>query len=261
MNAWDVLRRVASDRSSGAAELALRTADALPGLESERDVMRAARKLLRAHAAMAPLWRVFAAALQSPAALRRITAAIEDEAAQVARVAAGWALPKRAHVITHSWSSTVHAALGRAGRSRIESVTCSASLPGGEGRALVAKLRREGFEVRLIADSEMFRACEHASVVVTGADAVTEEAVINKVGTALLALAAREHGVACYALAGSSKLLPHHAWRPHRASAYEAVPLDLFDAVLTERGARRAPAIKRAASKIEIPPALLAAVR
>ena len=261
MNAWDVLRRVASDRSSGAAELALRTADALTELASERDVMRAARRLLRAHAAMAPLWRVFAAALQSPSALRRIKATIEDETGHVARVAAGWALPKRASVMTHSWSSTVHATLGRAGRSRIVHVTCTASLPGGEGRALAAKLRREGFEVRLIADSEAFRACENASVVLTGADAVTENAVINKVGTAALALAAREHGIACYALAGSSKLLPHDAWRPARAVAFEAVPLDLFDAILTERGARRAPAIRRAAAKIEIPSALLSAIR
>lgn len=260
MNPWDILRRVAADTRSGAAEIAERTAVAVADLTSEREVIRAARTLLRRHAAMAPLWRVFAAALDSPLALATIAAQIEGEADAVGRAATGWALPKRASVLTHSWSSTVHAAIGRGGKARIGSVVVTTSLPGGEGRAFVARLRREGVQARVIADAAAARECATADVVLVGADAVTGESVINKVGTMHLALAAREHGVPCYALAGTSKLMPHEAWRPERAPAYEATPLSLFDAVIFEKGPMRPPAVRRAAARIAIPDRLLKVV-
>ncbi|MHB8513251.1 MAG: eIF2B alpha/beta/delta subunit family protein [Actinomycetota bacterium] len=255
MNAWDNLRRVASDRKSGAAELAARTARSLLELETNKDIMKAARKLLRVHSAMGPMWRVFALALHDKRKLQEFADAIEVEDGQVARAAAGWALPKRARVITHSWSRTVYSTLQRAGSSRITSVSCPASLPGGEGRALAARLRRDGFSVRLVHDSEIARETASADIALCGADAVTERSVVNKVGTALLALSAQEHGVPCYALAGSSKIVPDSV--PGQSSAYEATPLELFDAVIFERGPLREGQVRKAASKIEIPAALL----
>lgn len=261
MDAWDALRRVAADRRSGAADLALRAADAVALLRSERDVVRAARRLLRAHPAMAPLWRIFAIALEgSPRDLKRFRARLEAEGAGVVRAAAGWAIPRRTTALTHSASSSVTATL-RASRKRVVEVICTVSLPGGEGRPLARRLERDGFEVRVVADAEIGRACADAGVALVGADAVTEAGVVNKVGTLLVAMAAREAGVPCYALAGTSKLLPGAAWNPEAAPAYEATPLGLFDAVITERGPMGPGAVRRTVSRIEIPRRLIALVR
>jgi translation initiation factor eIF-2B subunit delta len=258
---WDQLRRVAADRRSGASELAVRTADAVSLLRSERDVLRAARRLLRVHPAMAPLWRVFSIALEGgPRDLRRFRDRLAAEPDGVVRAAAGWAVGRRAAVLTHSASSSVARTL-RAARKRITGVQCTVSLPGGEGRPFARRLEAEGFEVRVIADAEVGRACEDASVALVGADAVTEDGVVNKVGTLLVALAAREAGIPCYALAGTSKLLASSAWRPGAAPAYESTPLRLFDAVISERGAMSPGAVRRGASRVEIPRRLRALLR
>ncbi|MGZ4242626.1 MAG: hypothetical protein ACXVQ7_13575, partial [Actinomycetota bacterium] len=89
------------------------------------------------------------------------------------------------------------------------------------------------------------------------ADAVTEDGVINKVGTAVVALGAREAGIGCYAIAAMGKLVPSEIWRPDAAPAYESTPLELFDAVLTERGPKRPGPIRRTAARVEIPEVLL----
>lgn len=83
-------------------------------------------------------------------------------------------------------------------------------------------------------------------------DAVTEDAVVNKVGTYPVALAAREAGVGCYAIASTQKLLPARLCRDP-AGPFEATPLALFDAVLTEAGPRRPVAIRRAVARVGIP--------
>ncbi len=261
MDPWESIKRAAADKRSGASDIAARALPAIAALESERDVLRAARRLLRAHPAMAPLWQAFATALAGGDVVE-IAEHIEAETDAVARVVAGWALPRRgARVLTHSWSSTVLQGLLRAGPARITSVTCTASLPGGEGRAFAARLRREGFQARLVADTAVVRECFLATIVLVGADAVTEQAVVNKMGTAGCALAAREAGIPCYVLAGASKLMPHAAWRPDRAPAFEATPLELFDAVIGDGGPMRPAAVRRAAGHIQIPRRLLVVLR
>lgn len=257
MDPWDAVRRVAADQRSGAAALAVKTADALAALRGDRDILRAARRVLRVHGAMGPMWRVFDAALQGSTALARFRDRIESETAGVAAAAAGWALPRRgARVLTHSSSSLVIATLERAGPSRIAAVECTASLPGGEGRALAARLRRAGLVARVIADASVARACAAADVVLVGADAITSQAIVNKAGTMPLALTARESGVPCYALAGSSKMAPAWIWNPDRATAYDATPMEIFDAVVTERGPMRTAGLRRAAARISLDPRL-----
>lgn len=261
MNAWETLRRVAADRRSGAGELAMRSCGALAELSGRRDVLRAARRLLREHPAMAPLWRAFAVALEDePHALLALRDRIASETDGVVRAAAGWAIGRRARVLTHSASSTVFETLVRAAR-RIDEVACTVSLPGGEGRPFARRLEREGLDVTVVADAEIARAAGAATIAIVGADAVTEDAVVNKVGTRLVALAARDAGIPCYALAGTTKLLPSEAWNPDAAPAFEATPLALLDAVVTERGPMSPPQIRRAAGRVRIPAPLLGLVR
>lgn len=263
MDAFEHIRRAAADRRSGAVPIALRAAKGLAALDDPAEVRRAARILLRAHPAMAPLWRLLAAAGSSPhpgPAAERFAEHLQAETAAVAD-AVRWLVPRRgAVVLTHSSSSTVLEALRRLG-DRVERVVCTRSMPGGEGRALARRLGRDGFAVDLVHDAEIADACRRATVALVGADAVTEEAVVNKVGTRLVALAARDAGIGCYAIAGGSKMIPARIWRRAAEPGFEATPLGLLDAVVTERGPLGPGRVRRAVARIRVPRTLSGAVR
>lgn len=257
MDAWDHIRRATADRRSGAVEVTARAAQGVEMLTTRRDLLRAARALLRAHPAMAPLWQMLAAAHRAGTG-----AGAEDFATRLSADAAAaadgfrWVAGRRnAVVLTHSASSGVAGALARA-RSRIARVICTTSLPGGEGRAFARQLAREGFETEVVPDAAIAQACARATVALVGSDAITESGVVNKVGTRLVALAARDAGIGCYAIGAGSKLLPARIWERAPHSLYEPTPLELFDAVLTERGPQRPAALRRAIARIDIPRAL-----
>lgn len=263
MDPWNAIRAAAADRRSGAAQVALRAAQGLAGLRTERDVLRAARALLRAHPAMAPLWRLLAETLSAHDAGRaaeRFAERLRDETAAAAD-AVRWIVSKRNSVVlTHSASSSVVAALERV-RGRIEGVICTQSLPGGEGRALARRLTRLGFATDLVPDAAIAGAAARADVALVGADAVCEDGVVNKVGTRLVALAGRDAGIGCYAIASSAKHVPARIWSRIAAPACETTPLWLFDAVVSERGPRGPQATKRTAARVHIPRTLVALVR
>jgi translation initiation factor 2B subunit (eIF-2B alpha/beta/delta family) len=258
MDPWDHIRRAAADRRSGSAAIAARAAAGIAGLQTRRDVLRAARALLRAHPAMAPLWRLCAEAYDADEpgrAAERFGDRLEQQTTSAVD-GIRWVLTKRnAVVVTHSASSTVVRALERV-RARVSLVLCTASLPGGEGRSLAARLERMGFDAEVVPDAGIARACARAHVALVGADGVTGEAVVNKIGTHPLALSALDARIGCYAIAPSLKLLPGSIWARADAPSYEATPLELFDAVLTERGPRRAAAIRRAVARVRIPSAI-----
>jgi translation initiation factor eIF-2B subunit delta len=258
MDAWEIIRRASADRRSGAAEIAARAAEGLAGLGAQRDVLRAARHLVRAHPAMAPLWRLGAACLSARDHRAVASRFAEDLHAESDAIARGveYALPRRAVILTHSSSSNVASALLR-NRSRVQLVLCTASLPGGEGRSLARRLERAGLETEVVPDATIADACERAHVAVVGADAVTENAAVNKVGTRLVALAAHEAGIGFYVLAGTSKLLPERVWRTVEAPFYEETPLGLIDAVVSERGPLGTASIRRRVRRIDIPRALM----
>jgi translation initiation factor eIF-2B subunit delta len=251
----EAFRRAARDRRSGAAEIAVAVARALPALGSRREVLAAARVVLRAHPAMGPLWRMFGDALErSPAeSSRRGLERLAFEADAIVHAARWVFTARRSVVVTHSASSSVTAAL-RTARSRVRAVICTESRPGEEGARLARRLSREGFDARVVPDAEMARVCASVDLALTGADAVTDEGAINKVGTHLLALAARENEAPFYVLAGTSKLLPQF---PLRAALYESTPLSLLSGVVSERGTMSAAAVRRAVRRIEVPAELL----
>jgi hypothetical protein len=62
--------------------------------------------------------------------------------------------------------------------------------------------------VWLVVDAALPMLVSNTQAVWIGADAVTDRGVINKVGSYALALAAREHSVPVYALAGRRKFIP-----------------------------------------------------
>lgn len=96
------------------------------------------------------------------------------------------------HVMTISYSSTVARAL-RAASSRLERVFICEGRPLCEGRQLAAELDEAGIAVTVLTDAQMHLLMPKVDLVLLGADAVMpKRGVVNKVGSALLALTARQ---------------------------------------------------------------------
>ena len=247
MDPWDHIRRAVADDRSGSLAVAARAAVGLAGLTTARDRRKAGRALVRAHPSMGLVRRLAAASIagDDPLAFAERARAETTAAADGVR----WVVTKRsATVLTHSASDSVARALDRI-RGRVAHVYCTVSLPGGEGRVFARALEREGFDTTVIADAAIADACEEADVALVGSDAITPDGVVNKMGTTLVALAARAAGIGCYAIACGSKMVAEAEWDER----FELTPLALFDAVLTERGPMRANAVRRAIARLERP--------
>ena len=226
--AWSEVHEAAGDRMSGSAEIARRAAEALAALPSS-DLLDAVRALVTAHPSMAALWRLGSAVLEAKVpgnAAAAFAAALADEPERVA-AAARDVLPGR--VVVHSFSSTAIAAIARA---RAEAL-CGRSDPGGEGEETARRLRIAGVVAEVVEDREAIRAAERGMAVVVGADAIGPGGVINKMGTAALAEAARRGGGRSYVLAGSTKLVAADLPAPQ---PFERIPLELFTEIVGETG-------------------------
>jgi translation initiation factor 2B subunit (eIF-2B alpha/beta/delta family) len=87
-------------------------------------------------------------------------------------------------------------------------VICFESRPMLEGRALAARLAEGGIPVTLSVDAAASDSVREADVVLVGVDSLAPQGVIGKLGTAGLALVAREGAVPVYALADRGKIWP-----------------------------------------------------
>ena len=130
------------------------------------------------------------------------------------------------------------------------------------------ELARDGIDVTLIPDSSAAYLMRKGMIdlVVVGADRITGDAVFNKIGTYMHAVAARHHGVPFYVAAplstfdlshreaditveerdrseltscGDRRLAPEGVGVLNYA--FDATPLDLVDAIVTEIGVLRPP--------------------
>jgi translation initiation factor 2B subunit (eIF-2B alpha/beta/delta family) len=245
---WEEIRGASKDRASGAADIARRAAAALASLP-RTDLEAAVQSLVEGHPSMAPLWRLGSAALAAEDHARAaidFAEAIVAERDAVGRVAAG---VLRGPVVTHSYSSSVVAAVATAGVPAL----CARSEPGGEGAVTAERLRERGAKAEVVSDREAVRAAADGRAIVTGADAVGPGGVVNKVGTRALAEAAAAGGGDRYAVAGRSKLLAQDLPTP---LPFERTSLDLFTGILTEEGMLKPEEAGRAASAHSLHPAL-----
>ena len=172
----------------------------------------------------------------------------------VARTAAELVTAKDGWIATLSASGMVRDALLEVRRRNLAPhALVGEGRPRREGRALATALGQAGIPVWLVVDAALPMLVSHAKAVWIGADAVTDRGVINKVGSYALALAAREHSVPVYALAGRRKFIPAstpalqilempgsevwdepaHDVKP-RNVYYELVPLELLRGVVVE---------------------------
>jgi translation initiation factor 2B subunit (eIF-2B alpha/beta/delta family) len=160
-------------------------------------------------------------------------------------------------ILTHSRSSTVLEAFLEAHRGGREfSIIITESRPMLEGRSLGESLAEKGIRVTLIADAAASLVMDQVDLVLVGADQVMPEHLVNKIGTRMIALAARESGLPVYAACDGSKFnSADYFWRlrrDERSSSelwpnaplgidifnryFEPVPLTHFTAIITEAG-------------------------
>src|SRR5487761_978735 len=220
------LDAIATDRSSGAAELARGACAALqqwvrrhPKI-SRDGILTAGRALLIAQPAMAPLLRLYnelALAAEQPApsrylarSLTRFSSALGAAPTRIARhfrSALGQGDPKI--IVTYSYSSTVLQSIVAA-RSRIWQVICSEGRPGLEGRNTVEQILRlgKGVNACLTTDAALHMFTTYCHALVVGADSLEETGFTNKAGTAALVAHALQIGRPVWVLADTSKLLP-----------------------------------------------------
>ncbi|MEM0475673.1 MAG: S-methyl-5-thioribose-1-phosphate isomerase [Candidatus Norongarragalinales archaeon] len=126
-------------------------------------------------------------------------------------------VPRRGNVLTHCHSSTVMRVLKRAhDAGKRPTVTCLETRPLFQGRKSAAELSAYGIKTRLVVDSAMvsiLREMKDGDCVFVGADAITSEGdLINKIGTAPLALAANELDKKFYSATGTHKFDPLTMW-------------------------------------------------
>jgi translation initiation factor 2B subunit (eIF-2B alpha/beta/delta family) len=144
-----------------------------------------------------------------------------------------------------------------------------------EGRRTAAELAACGIPVWLVADSALPLLLSQAAQVWLGADAVTDRGVLNKIGSYAVALAAREHSVPVYVLAGRRKFVPAgtgalrilemppvEIWDDPPAGVeahnvyFELVPLELLRGVAVEDGVLGAGEAAQLARERELPESL-----
>jgi translation initiation factor 2B subunit (eIF-2B alpha/beta/delta family) len=180
-----------------------------------------------------------------------------DRASNVTASQAAATIAEGATVLTHSRSSTVlNALLEAKQRGRSFDVVATESRPMLEGRSLAAFLVSKEIPVTLIADSAAASAMSRVDVVLLGADKLTASGVINKIGTKMIALAARECDLPVYALCDTSKFIredylvatarevnsPNELWGDPPTgvmienSYFEHTPVEYFVGIVTEEG-------------------------
>src|SRR5579884_2905379 len=181
-----LIRALARDRRSGAAELALRACRQIRQWISRSrpkpaELTDLALRLHAAQPGMAPLLRLANALL----------------------------MRRKGHlrVATYSFSSTVLTTLLLL-RSRLECVLCSEGRPLDEGRRLAAALASRGVAVEFYPDLALVQAISHAHVFLIGADAICGTGFVNRAGTGLLVRMAGLDGVRVLIVADASKFLP-----------------------------------------------------
>ncbi len=126
-------------------------------------------------------------------------------------------VPKRGSVLIHCHSSTVMRILKRShDQGKRPVVTCLETRPLYQGRKSAAELSAYGIKTRLAVDSAMarlLREMKNGDCVFVGCDAITAEGdLVNKIGTAPLAISAAEHDVKLYSATGTHKFDPLTLW-------------------------------------------------
>lgn len=276
--AQTLLTNLTTDHQSGATQLALRTLkdlagylseikpseDALSGLLAELKGARPSMVVI-GNAIQRVETRLRAGSDTAPAVVLAVHQELEDAGNRLVQHARDQ-IPEGAVLMTHSASSLVLRLFRRLVAERVPySVICTQSGPGHEGHGLAASLNELEVPVTLISDAQMALFVGKADLVLTGCDSwLADGHFVNKSGTRLLALAAKERAVPFWVLAdtfrdspdrsdsvqleelpGAELKAPEGRWITPRNIYFETIPDRLITARVTEQGVFLCPAEPR----------------
>ncbi len=168
-------------------------------------------------------------------------------------------IPRKGIVMTHCHSSVVMKILKEAlDEGKKFEVICPEARPRFQGRISARELGEFGIPVTLIVDSAVRRFMKRTDVVMVGADAICANgSVINKIGSAMIALCAKEFETPFVVAAETFKFDPETALgeaesieeRPAaevlegeiegvqvRNPAFDETPPEYIDSIITEEG-------------------------
>ena len=131
-------------------------------------------------------------------------------------------------VLVHSNSSLLLASLQSVAPSL--SIFCTESRPAFEGRLLAETLSRTHHRVCLVSDMAAFSMIARVDALAFGCDSITSRGIVNKIGTAPLAQAARIEGKRNYFVATSEKWLP--VWNDSLLTR-QGSPQEIYDGSLS----------------------------
>ena len=271
----EAVERIRGDLEHGARELALEAVRALrtiaDGCQGEA-LRQAARELALARPMMAAVTNALAAAwaavVEAGGSLQPLDEIIQRlEEAPRHMTEAGRGLLPEGTVMTYSYSSTVIEVLGQA---RPQRTIISEARPRNEGLRTARHLAEKGISVTLITEAQMGLFVREAEAVVVGADTIFPDgSLVNKIGTRLLALAARDAGVPFYVLSetlkvsalsapkrfvaeeGNRKEVSKESWLRVRNVYFEVAPARLVTAYITEEGVFKPEELRRYADEAE----------
>lgn len=227
-----LINEVRDDKTHGASQLArealdiMRTA-AISTQAEDAGQLRAeleeiGGRLMRVRPAMAPVYNTVNLLLEAisrhPAADisslqqavdNEVDRLVEDSVTALRKIAAYAAnlVEDDETVMTHSYSSTVAAALKAARKKHRIEVIVTRSGPGRTGERTVWELSYSGIPVTFIDDTAMGLYVNEVDKVIVGADRICADGgLVNGAGTLLLALAAQKAGKPFYVLCETMKL-------------------------------------------------------
>ncbi len=254
------VREIRSDRERGARQLALATLEALRSVASDcsgEEFRGCARELALARPMMAATQNAVAWAWSRYLDTGNAAEAVDDVIEAIQTAPDGMAAAARRAVptgtlMTYSYSSSVIELLGRLKPRR---VIVSETRPSHEGLRMARELVAQGISMTLITEAQIALFAQEVDAVVVGADTILPEGdLINRIGTRLLALAAKDADVPLYSISetlkvaapsepipfapqeGKPKEVCDEKWLEVRNVYYEMTPARLVTTYVTETG-------------------------
>jgi len=186
---------------------------------------------------------------------------LNESTAQLAKVGSK-IIPKNAVIMTHCHSGEALAVIKEAWKDKKKiSVFATVTEPLGQGIKTATELAKLKIPVTLINDNAVGHMMRQVNMVVIGSDAIRKNGVVNKVGTSLVALAAKENKKPFYVVASTIKFDRRKKFiieeRPAnevykkikgikiRNPAFDITDWKFVTAVVTEKGILKPEKIKR----------------
>jgi len=254
------IKEIQADRESGARQHALAALRALGSISADcsgEELRDECRRLALARPtdaaienAIAAAWSRYLETGNGPTAVSDTIEAIETAPEELS-LAAKKVLPSGT-LMTLSYSTSVVDLLSRLHPRR---VIVSETRPNAEGLRVAKCLVRSGISVTLITEAQLALFAHEADAVITGAHTIMPDGdLVNRMGTRLMALAARDADVPFYAIGetmkvaapsepvpfapqeGKAREICDEQWLEVRNVYYEVTPSRLITSYITEQG-------------------------